>query len=489
MNDPTPASTPAPAPAPATVSITIDGRAVDAREGESVIAAAKRAGVPIPHFCWHDKLSVAGSCRMCLVKVVGLPKLQPACNLVAAPKLAVETDSEEVRKARGQVLQFILLNHPVDCGICDKAGECTLQDEQFRHGAPTSRSAEPKLHKRKLHDLSPRITLDNERCILCSRCVRFTREISKSNALGIVERGHHAFVERLDERPFDDPYSDNVIGICPTGALLSRDFLYTSRVWFLEPVRSACPGCERACSLQAWRRKATRQSNQRGAEPVHTAYRITALENPAINSAWLCNKGFDQHKAQAAPRVLQARVDGRDVPTAEALATAARVLAGAKHPALLLSAQASNEELDACAAAFAGRGRAYHRPETRPAPGEVLQDELLIRADKNPNRAGLLARFEAAPFDAAAFAAAGHDAVLLWGAFEGFAAPAGVPVVQLAGLGEAAAAATMVIPVATHFERRGHFTNFAGVESRFEAVFAPPPGVLQPAEVFARCAP
>jgi NADH-quinone oxidoreductase subunit G len=171
------------------MKLIIDQQEIEANEGETVLQAAKRNGIEIPHFCYHDKLSVAGSCRICLVKVNGMPKLQPSCNLMVAPKMSIETKVDDVTRARQNVMQFILLNHPVDCGICDKAGECTLQDNQRAYGLAESRSIDPKLHKRKLVELSPRISLDNERCILCSRCVRFTREISGSNALGIVERG------------------------------------------------------------------------------------------------------------------------------------------------------------------------------------------------------------------------------------------------------------------------------------------------------------
>ncbi len=466
-----------------TIPITVDGRAIEAYEGETVIAAVRRHGIELPHFCWHAKLSVAGSCRMCLVKVEGIPKLQPACNLVAAPKMAVVMDSEEVRLARKQVLQFILLNHPVDCGICDKAGECTLQDEQFRHGSPTTRSAEPKQHAPKLQALSPRVSLDNERCILCSRCVRFTREISKSNALGIVERGRHSMVERLDDRPFDDPYSDNVIGLCPTGALLSADFMYQSRVWFLEPVRSACTGCARACSIQAWRRKALRQSQQPGT-PVPTTYRITAQDNPDINGPWLCNKGFDQHKAMARPRPLQARIGGQPT-TPEAAAVAVQaMLQTAKNPALLLSAHASNEELDACKAAFGGRLRFYSRPELQASTGEPGDDELLIRADKNPNRRGLFERFEAPPYDAAA----GHDVLIVWGEFDAFDTLKPARTVHLASFGDTPSAAEVLLPISTTFERNGTFTNFDGRTSPFSAVFDKPAGVMHAAEFFARCA-
>ena len=466
------------------MKLIIDRQAIEAREGETVLQAARRHGIDIPHFCYHDKLSVADSCRLCLVKVNGMAKLMPACNLVVAPKMTIETKVDEVLRARQNVLQFILLNHPVDCGICDKAGECTLQDHQRAYGLPESRSNDPKLHKRKLVDLSPRISLDNERCILCSRCVRFTREISGSNALGIVERGSHSYVDRLAGVPFDDPYSDNVIGLCPTGALLSRDFLYKSRVWFLEPVRSACTGCARACSVQVWRRTRLREPRGpggSGAEKKNQAFRITALDNPAINGPWLCNKGFDLHKQATRERQLQPLLAGRPAAAGEALAEARRLLAQARDPAVLVSAQASNEELDALKAQLGARLRAYVRQDVAPSDGEVLEDGLLIRADKNPNSHGVSARFGSAAFRPDA----GHDLVLVWGEFPGRDGLGDARVIHLAHFGAAwARPADVLIAISTTFERSGSFSNFKGTESRFDAVFDKPPQVLHAAEVF-----
>ena len=462
------------------MKITIDQREIDADDGETVISAARRAGIEIPHFCWHVKLSIAGNCRMCLVKVNNLPKLMPACNVMAAPNLVIQTQGEEVEKARAQVMQFIMLNHPVDCGICDKAGECTLQDNQQRYGTPESRSHEVKIHKRKLVELSPRISLDNERCILCSRCVRFTREISGSNALGIVDRGSHSFVDRVSSEPFDDPYSDNVIGICPTGALLSRDFLYESRVWFLEPVRSVCTGCARGCSVQVWRRQKVRQSRQPGAEDARRAYRISAFDNPEINGPWLCNKGFDLHKTMAREHVLQPLLDGRASSADAALARARELLAQARKPALLLSAHASNEELEALKALPLGRLSVCVRQDVAPAAGEVLQDPLLIQPDKNPNSHGLRVRFGDAAYDAAA----GHDLVIVWGEIADPASLGDVRVIHLAHFGPPLAQADVVLPISTHFERSGSFSNVEGKVNVFEQVFDPPPGVQHAAEVF-----
>ncbi|MCE3286098.1 MAG: dehydrogenase subunit, partial [Steroidobacteraceae bacterium] len=373
-----------------TIKVTIDQREVEARPGETVLQAARRHGIDIPHFCYHDKLSISGNCRICLVKVNNLPKLQPACNLGCAPNMVVETSVEQVQQARD------------------------------------------------------------------SRCVRFTREISGSSALGIVERGHHSYVEAQVPGRFDDAYSDNVIEICPTGALLSNDFLYKCRVWFLQPVRSVCTGCARGCSVKVWRRSSVRQQHMPGTDSSHVAYRTTVFENPDINGPWLCNKGYDQHKWMARERLLQPLVRGQAVAPAGALAEAKQLLETARNPAVLVSTHASNEELDVLQSLLGGVTTYVHR-DWLPVDGEVVEDHLLIRADKNPNRAGVVARFGDREFDPAA----GHDVVLAWGEM-GTALPlGGVTWIHLTPFGTPSdAPATVVIPLSNTWERRGSFTNF-----------------------------
>jgi NADH-quinone oxidoreductase subunit G len=463
-----------------TLKFTVDGRELEARPGETVLQAARRQGVDIPHFCYHDKLSIAGSCRICLVRVNNHPKLAPACNMPVAPNMVVETETEQVKAARESVLQFLFVNHPVDCGICDKAGECRLQDYQHLYGPKQSIVRDAKHHKRKLHDLGPRITLDNERCILCSRCVRFTREISGSNALGIVERGGHSYVEAQTPGRFDDAYSDNVVELCPTGALLSKQFLYKCRVWFLQPVRSVCTGCARGCSIKVWKRMNVRQQHMPGTDSAHVAYRTTAWENPDVNGPWLCNKGYDQHEWMSRERLVQPLVAGRPVPAGQALAEAKRLLAAAQKPAVLVSSHASNEELDVLKSIL-GAVPAYLHGDWQPVAGEVVEDALLIKADKNPNRAGVAARFGDRPFDTGA----GHDVVLVWGEVT---APLPLGAAQWIHLTPFAtpadAPAAVVIPVSNTWERRGSFTNFEGKHNAFEQVFDKPADVQHAADVF-----
>ncbi|RNC68497.1 MAG: ferredoxin [Desulfuromonadales bacterium] len=463
------------------IELTIDNMTVQAHEGETVLQAALKHGIEIPHFCYHPCLSIAGNCRVCLVKVDGRPKLMPSCNLEATPGMRIETVSEEVLAARAAVMQFIILNHPGDCGICDKAGECRVQDYHVRYGEIDPVSIEPKHRKPKLYDLSPRISLDNERCILCSRCVRFTREVSGSHMLGIVERGCHSRVARLEGKVFDDPYSDNIISICPTGALLSRDFLYKSRVWYLEPVRSVCTGCARCCSVNVWRRRKRWHVRSLGAEKNAAAYRITPGENPEINGHWICNKGFDLHKAMGRPRALAPLIAGRSASVEEALQEGMKMLSEAVNPAALISAHASNEELEAFRIALGSRMRVYTREDHSPQPGEVLEDDLLIRADKNPNSRGVRELFGDRPYDATA----GHDLVLVWGDLDDYAPLGKARILHLTSfVPPQGQSADLLIPISTVFERSGTFTNFEGKANRFDQVFDKPKLVQHAGELF-----
>jgi NADH-quinone oxidoreductase subunit G len=273
--------------------IFLNGQAVETGAAQTVLEVALANGVHVPTFCWHPQLSTAGNCRMCLVEVEGRG-LDIACNMPVSAGMKVFTDSEEVKAHRKAILQFITLNHPVDCGICDKAGECLLQDYHYTYNGEPSLSRDEKVHSTKYYNLSNRILLDNERCILCLRCTRFTHEISKSMALGVERRGDVSNIRPVEDRPLsEDPYSDNIIDICPVGALQSRQFLHKARVWYLKPTPSVCPGCERGCTIQVWHRKPEWFVKSLDQRQNTSIARITPLENPAVNGPWICNKGRD----------------------------------------------------------------------------------------------------------------------------------------------------------------------------------------------------
>jgi NADH-quinone oxidoreductase subunit G len=463
-------------------TIFIDGRPVEAGEDQTVMQAACAAGIEIPHFCWHPALSVPGNCRICMVEVEG-KGTDIACNMPVKAGKKVSTSSEEVIAHRKAILQLTLLNHPVDCGICDKAGECTLQDYHYRYNGEPSTSVDAKVHSTKFYELSDRIVLDNERCILCSRCVRFTREVSGSNGLGIEHRADHSLVRPSGDGAFrTDAYSDNVVDLCPVGALLSRRFLYRSRTWYLEPTPSVCPGCERGCSIEVWHRREDWKLKSVATRENTRIARVTPLANPAVNGPWICNKGRDLADLFERPRTTEARVDGRSVGLGEAVAAARRLVAAAKRPVALVSSWGSNEELEAFARHLASRFTCFVKSDHRPCKGEVLEDGLLIRADKNPNGPCARELFG----DAAPAFAPGTDLVLCWGeGFDPALLPAGAKLIVIGSFVDAATdRADVLLPASTQLERDGHYTNFKGIVTRFSTCFPRPPGVADAEALF-----
>ena len=468
-------------------TIFVDGREIQAEKEQTVLEAAIANGCELPYFCYHPALSIAGSCRVCVVQVEGRSWVEIGCNMPVSEGLRVLTDSDLVREHRAAMLELTLLNHPVDCGICDKAGECTLQDYHYKYNGKPSVSVDAKVHATKYHELGPRVILDNERCILCSRCVRFTREISKTNSLGIQQRGDHSLVRASEDGAFErDAYSDNVVDICPVGALLSRSFLHRARVWYLEPTPSVCPGCARGCTVQIWHRKQEWKLHALDPAKNTRIERVTPLETPKVNGPWICNKGRDLPKIFERPRALQPMLHGSPVALDVAIAAARDLVAGAERPVALVSSWGSNEEIAAFAASLGARFAAFVKEDHLAQPGEVVEDALLIRADKNPNSAAALARFPAwnGAFDAAA------DLVLVWGeGASGARFPAGAKVIRLDSYDRPElAAADVFIPVSIQTERSGHYTSFEGVVSRFSRCFPKADSVADAEALFAALA-
>ncbi len=407
-----------------------------------------------------------------------------------AEGLKVLTDSELVQKQRRETMQFITLNHPVDCGICDKAGECTLQDYHVAYNGLPSISHEPKVTSVKFHPLSERIILDNERCILCSRCVRFTREISKSNALGIKNRGDESLLRASEDHPLDnDAYSDNVIDICPVGALLSKDFLYKARVWYLKPTQSVCPGCARGCAIDAWYRKPEWHVKALDKRQNTALQRVTPHGAPGPDGPWICNKGRDLARIWERPRACEPLRKGRVVAVEEALDGARQLIDAAKRPVALVSSWASNEELAAFRDALGTRCQVFIKRDHRPVEGEVVEDDFLIRADKNPNTAGARAVFGDAADRDPEFPA-DTDLVLVWG--EGCAfgdLPRGAAIVSLNSyLAPENGHADVFIPISIQPERSGTYTNGDGDVRSFAACVPKAPAVQDAARVFAALA-
>lgn len=256
----------------------LDGQEIEFKQGQTIIEAAKAKGITIPHFCWHPSLSVSGNCRVCLVEIEKMPKLAIACATIAAEGMVVHTSSEKALDARNAVMEFLLINHPLDCPICDEAGECKLQDYAYAHGDGESRFVEEKVHKDKRVPLGPNIMFDAERCISCSRCIRFCDEIAKDPELTFVKRGDRVTIVTYPGEEMDNPYALNTVDICPVGALTSRDFRFKARVWDMSATKSICTGCARGCNTEIWVRN-------------NEIMRLTPRQNDEVNSYWMCDYG------------------------------------------------------------------------------------------------------------------------------------------------------------------------------------------------------
>ncbi len=327
-----------PRPEPRTITFTIDGLEVQAPENAMLVDAAKHGDVEIPVFCYEPKLGQpVGACRMCLVEIEGIGKLQTGCSTPVKDGMVVYTQSERVKEAQNAVVEFLLINHPLDCPVCDKGGECPLQDITFGWGKGTSRFIEPKRHFVKPLELSPTIAIDRERCILCYRCVRFSQEISEDYQLVLLERGAHSYVSTFDGHPYVAPFSGNIVELCPVGALTSRAYRFRARPWDVEDAGTVCTLCAAQCNVRLTVRD-------------ERVLRVMSRENPEVDDGWLCDRGrFAYPKLGGDERVTQPLVrDGGELRPASwerALEEAAAGLrrAGARTGAIA-GGGATNEE-------------------------------------------------------------------------------------------------------------------------------------------------
>ena len=280
------------------VTFEIDGREVTAPEGVMLVDGAKHGDVEIPVFCYEPKIGPpVGACRMCLVEIEGIPKLQTACSTPVKDGMVVITTSDRVKSAQEAVVEFLLINHPLDCPVCDKGGECPLQDISFGWGAGRSRMIEPKRHFKKPIELSPLIAIDRERCILCYRCVRFSQEVAEDYQLVFLERGDHTFVGTNDGAPYVAPFSGNIVELCPVGALTSTSYRFRARPWDVEDSGSICALCPSQCNIEFTVRDDAR------------IVRVMARDNEDVEDGWLCDKGRYGYQAVHSPeRITQPMV-------------------------------------------------------------------------------------------------------------------------------------------------------------------------------------
>jgi NADH-quinone oxidoreductase subunit G len=464
-------------------NFTINGISVDVPQGTTILEAAKTAGIEIPHYCYHPKLSIAGNCRMCLVEVEKFPKLQIACNTIVTDGMVVKTDTEKVRQAVTGVLEFLLIHHPIDCPICDQAGECGLQIYYMKYGLHKSRYAiEDKVHKKKVQDIGGQIILDAERCILCSRCIRFLQEVTGTGELEFFQRGDHSEISIFPGRPLDNRYTGNLADICPVGALTSKDFRFKCRVWFLRGARSICPGCANGCNVEAHFKE-------------EILYRLKPRQNDEVNKTWMCDPGRLEYKKANEARLLTPVNRENGIPKAAPWEAALSSVAfrlwetvekhGPESVAVLASPQFSNEELFLTRKLADEVLRTPHLGFSLRTVGDGFADDFLIKADKNPNTRGAhLLGISGEKFDDIVRNVADGKirALLVFG--NGIAdlsdaetgrLLANVPfVVQIAtNEGAVSRAAHAILPSASFVERGGTFTNHAGRVQRFWMGFPP----------------
>ncbi len=450
------------------VNLTIDGREVQVEPGSTVIEAVRQLGADVPHYCWHPGLSVAGNCRICLVEVDGMPAVQISCNLGVRDGMVVHTQSEKARAARQDVMELLLINHPLDCPICDQAGECKLQEYSFEFGSDGSRFAFPKVHKPKHVRFSEKVTFDAERCILCTRCVRFLDEVAGMDELDIVNRGDRNEIAVARGAELQSPYQLNIVDVCPVGALTSTDFRFKSRVWFLKQTRTVCPSCSRGCNVTAGARWGR-------------VLRLVPAENVDVNRWWMCDEGRLRFRHVAADDRLGAPMIRRDgalveVSWDEAVAAAVAGLRAAGTELLaVVSARLTNEELFLTKRVLDELGVTARATRSRDWP----KDDLLRTGDGNPNAHGAaLLGFEAE----ADVAGSGASAAFLCGEdVDGdpaaLAALEAMDFVLVSDSRETETirrAATVVLPGVTSFEKDGSFTNVDGRVQRLMPVVASP---------------
>lgn len=398
------------APPPNTISVKVNGRDVSVSKTfqdpvskcsvpTTMIQACSAAGIEVPHYCYHPKLSVAGNCRMCLVEF-GTPAMGPdrkpilnpdgsfritksprpaiACATPVSPGMEIYTDTPGVKQMRESVLEFLLINHPLDCPICDQAGECKLQEYSVEFGQANSRFVEKKVHKPKQVDLGPRIMLDDERCILCTRCIRFSRDLAGDDTLGIVNRGSYNTLSNFPGKPFDNNYTLNTADICPVGALTSKDFRFQMRVWFLKETKSLCTSCGTGCNILIGSRE-------------DKIFRYVPRENDDVNSCWMCDEGRLNYKWIGRGDRLDSVVVRRKNKKIETTGWSSVLTEISQHltsapkgsVSIIASARQTNEEFFLLAA-LAKQCEALTDTIPRTGPG----DNFLVSPDQNPNTMG-----------------------------------------------------------------------------------------------------
>lgn len=463
----------------------LDGQELEFKQGQTIIEAAKAVGIEIPHFCWHPALTIAGNCRICLVEIEKAPKGMIACQTQITEGMVVHTNSPKAVHMRNAVMEFLLINHPLDCPICDEAGECKLQDYAYKYSIGKSRFDETKSKKDKRVELGPNVMFDQERCISCSRCIRFCEEIAKDPELTFVNRGEKVTISTFPGEQLDNPYSMNVIDICPVGALTSRDFRFKARVWDMSHTDSICTGCANGCNINLWVRD-------------NKILRLTPRDNMDVNQYWMCDHGRlntfkyvnDTETRLSTPmmRPLEAGILNENDSGLQACEwddAIARVISefknyGPDEIAFAASAYSTLEDnflLKRFAEEVIGTKNIGYIPHII----ENDKDDFLIKADKTPNAKGL-ELLGIKPFGKDLNEKIKNGSVKLvyvmndsLGSMELGAELSKcieVGIVQLSNFNELSRKATVLLPLATYAEINGTFVNYDGRVQRINPAVA-----------------
>ncbi|MBV5318469.1 MAG: (2Fe-2S)-binding protein [Desulfobulbaceae bacterium] len=366
------------------VKLFVNGQDVEVESGKNLIDAIGAVGIEIPHLCYHPALGADGNCRMCLVGIEdGRPPLVPACKTMAVEGMKVQLDTDKIKKIQRDIMELELINHPIDCPICDQAGECKLQDYYMEYDGQKSRMTVPPVAKAKHMDFGAGVVHDQERCVLCARCVRFTRLITKTGELGIVNRTDSARVTTFPGRPLANRYALNVVDLCPVGAMTSKDFRFKQRAWFLAKSESLCHGCSKGCNIYIDHNKEKYKDD--------IIYRFRPRLNQQVNGYFICDEGRMTYKLENDNRLNVAQVAGKETSVNEAVENVRRVFSQAKKIVMLISPNCSLEQMQAVkklATANNAVVSGYSDGYIKTGDGDLF----LIQDDKSANRAafGLL---------------------------------------------------------------------------------------------------
>ncbi|OGP07495.1 MAG: hypothetical protein A2048_08495 [Deltaproteobacteria bacterium GWA2_45_12] len=451
----------------ASIKLTIDGKEIAAETGETIIQAAEKVGINIPHYCYHPGLSIDGNCRMCLVEVEKAPKPMIACSTRVAEGMVVKTQTEKVVKMRRSVMEFLLINHPLDCPTCDQAGECRLQDYYMQYDEIPSRFKEEKIHKNKMINLGANVMLDQERCVACTRCIRTCQEVAGVDELALANRGDHVTITTFPGKELSNPYAGNVVDVCPVGALTNKKFRFKKRVWFLKSTPSVCTGCSRGCNV--WIDHAD-----------SVVYRLRPRFNPDVNKYWMCDEGrygfeFINQKRILRP-LLVTEGESQEISYEQALTEVIDLLKGVNTAQIAVVAHAGQtaenlKSFHEFAVKVLKTDKLYYSKNEVDHP---TQDSILITPDKNANQAeinrlgfkpvtelaeakGILVLNNLSRKDLAHLMGKKIPLLALWASNES----------------DVVSKTRVVLPVPTFAEQGGNFTNVDGRVQEITKAFEP----------------